>query len=106
NRIAKLVAEMGFRGVLTEGWEPALNNRSAAFVYRAIPGSVSENGEPPAVLARPIYLLLRNHRLSDAISYRFADARSQDFPLSEEKFSTLVSQIGGRLCNLFMDFET
>jgi alpha-amylase len=103
NRIAGLVSEMGFRGILSEGWEPALNNRSAAFIYRAIPQT---DGTGPAAPARPLYLLVRNHRLSDAISYRFADARSPEFPLSEEKFSTLVSQIGGRLCNLFMDYET
>jgi alpha-amylase len=97
NRIAGLAAELGFRGVLAEGWEPALNNRSAAFLYRAGSGGGA---------ARDFYLLLRNHQLSDAIAFRFSDARSPDFPLTDEKFARHVSQIGGRLCNLFMDYET
>jgi alpha-amylase len=95
NDIGGLAGEMGFKGILVEGWEPAMNNRSAAFLYRAA-----------GKAAGPFYLLLRNHRLSDAISYQFADSRSPDFPITEEKFATLVGQIGGRLCNLFMDYET
>ncbi len=95
NKIAALAAELGFRGVLAEGWEPALNNRSAAFMYRAVGAGAKE-----------LYLLLRNHPLSDAISFRFADARSPDFPMTEEKFARHVASIGGRLCNLFMDYET
>jgi len=105
NRVAALAAGLGFRGVLAEGWEAALNNRSAAFIYRAVQAGGGEPGGG-AVPKDPVYLLLRNHRLSDAIAYQFADTRSPEFPLTEEKFVTLVSQIGGRLCNLFMDFET
>jgi alpha-amylase len=111
NRIAALAADLGFKGILAEGWEPALNNRSAAFVYRAIlagGGRSAERREEEdgAVANQPLHLLLRNHRLSDAIAYRFADQRSPEYPLTVEKFATLVSQIGGRLCNLFMDCET
>jgi len=101
NRIAGLAAELGFRGVLAEGWEPALNNRSAAFMYRAVG---AEGGEEAH--GRELYLMLRNHQLSDAISFRFADRQSADFPMTDEKFARQVSQIGGRLCNLFMDYET
>jgi alpha-amylase len=90
--VALLAAELGFTGVLTEGWEPVLNNRSAAFVYRAAKA--------------PVSLLLRNHRLSDDIAFRFSDPRSPDFPLTDEKFVHLVDQIGGQICNLFMDYET
>lgn len=97
NKIAGLAKDMGFRGVLAEGWEPALNNRSAAFMYRAGSGVGA---------VRDFYLLLRNHQLSDAVAFRFSDARSPDFPLTDEKFARHVSQIGGRLCNLFMDYET
>ncbi len=101
NRVAGLAAELGFTGVLAEGWEPVLNNRSTAFIYRAaVPQEFANLSTPPPLL------LLRNHRLSDAIAYRFTDTRSPDFPLTDEKFANLVSQIGGRLCNLFMDYET
>ena len=116
NRIAALAADLGFRGILAEGWEPALNNRSAAFIYRTMggralddragPGSQGESDAEGGEPERMLYLLLRNHRLSDAISYRFADPRAPEYPLREDKFAALVSQIGGRLCNLFMDYET
>ncbi|HUO08487.1 MAG TPA: glycoside hydrolase family 57 protein [Phycisphaerae bacterium] len=93
--IAKLAAEMGFTGILAEGWEPVLNNRSSAFMYRA-----------HTVGGAPVSLLLRNHHLSDAIAFHFNDPASTDFPLTDEKFAHLVEQIGGQLCNLFMDAET
>lgn len=114
NRVARLAGEMGFRGILAEGWEPALNNRSSAFVYRAIrEGGKSQGvaestggGEEGEREAGPLYLLLRNHHLSDAIAFRFADSQAPDFPLTEDKFAQRVGRIGGRLCNLFMDCET
>jgi alpha-amylase len=101
NHIGELAGKMGFQGILAEGWEPVLNKRSASFVYRGKHegSAAANNGTMPL-------LLLRNHRLSDAISFQFADAGSPEFPLTEEKFALLVSQIGGRLCNLFMDYET
>ncbi len=92
NAVAKLAADLGFTGILAEGWDPILDHRSAAFPYRA--------------MNSPITLLLRNYLLSDAIAFRFSDPRSADFPLTEEKFGVMVSQIGGQLCNLFMDYET
>jgi alpha-amylase len=102
NKVASLASELGFRGVLAEGWEPALNNRSAAFMYRAVPAATAgEEG-----VNRDLYLLLRNHQLSDEIAFRFADKRSSEYPMTGEKFARHVSQIGGRLCNLFMDYET
>jgi len=92
NAIAEQAAALGFTGILAEGWEPVLDHRSAAFAYRAA--------------GAPITLMLRNYHLSDAIAFRFSDPRSPDFPLTDEKFAGMVSQIGGQLCNLFMDYET
>jgi alpha-amylase len=110
NRIARMVAEMGFRGILAEGWEPALNNRSASFIYRAVCAGGDGAGEGGAAARKSDVtvpsLFLRNHRLSDEIAFRFSDASSPEYPMTDAKFATLVSQIGGRLCNLFMDCET
>jgi alpha-amylase len=112
NDIAALAASCGFKAILAEGWEPVLNKRSASFIYRA-----AGKGETP----RPL-LLLRNHQLTDMIAYRFVlpnqEATGSKPPtstpapapvrrtLSAETFSQQVAQIGGRLCNLFMDYET
>jgi alpha-amylase len=114
NEIGALAVKLGFQGVMAEGWEQVLNNRSAAFVYRATPprghGSAGQGagtgGHPRDTNTTPAMLLLRNYRLSDAIAFRFADPSSPDFPMTDEKFAQQVSQIGGRICNLFMDYET
>ncbi len=95
---------LGFKAVLAEGWDPVLNNRSAAFLYHAVEAPPGKGDDSPA--AKPVVLLLRNHRLSDAIAYQFSNPKAPDYPLTDEKFALLVSQIGGRLCNLFMDYET
>jgi alpha-amylase len=101
NEIGAQAVKAGFTGLLAEGWEPVLNNRSAAFIYRGVLPKMEgeEGGKPPL-------LVLRNHRLSDAIAYQFTNPRSPEFPLTDEKFLHLVQQIGGRFCNLFMDYET
>lgn len=106
NQVAALAAEAGFDTILAEGWDPVLNNRSAAFLYRAVPAP--PQGSPlnaSGDRAAPV-LLLRNYRLSDAIAFRFADPRASDFPLTVERFAQMVEQIGGQWCNLFMDCET
>lgn len=90
--IAAMAKEMGFAGILAEGWEEILKNRSAAFLYQA--GKTD------------LGLLLRNYRLSDTIAFRFSNRSAPEYPVTAEKFATLVDQIGGQLCNLFMDSET
>ena len=73
-------------------------------------GAGAEQPQPRRFFTAPretdLMLLLRNHHLSDAIAFRFSDPNSADFPLNVDKFSHAVSQIGGQLCNLFMDYET
>ena len=44
--------------------------------------------------------------MSDQIAFRFSDPRSPDFPVTPEKIAAQISNIGGYLCNLFMDLET
>lgn len=95
NDLAHFVSHMGYDAIVTEGADHVLGHRSPNFVYR-----------PPH--APRLKLLLRNHRLSDDITFRFSNRAWEQYPLTAEKFSRWVNQIQGNgvLCNLFMDYET
>lgn len=95
NRIAALVEEMGFSGILAEGADHVLGWRSPAFVYRP---------KGTTTLA----LLLKHYRLSDDIAFRFSNRDWPEWPLTAPKFARWVDQVNGNgnLVNLFMDYET
>lgn len=95
NDVAKVVEEMGFDGILTEGADRVLGYRSPTFVYN------------PPTCSR-LKLLMKNYRLSDDIAFRFSNRGWAEWPLTTEKFAGWVDQINGNgyVCNLFMDYET
>ena len=95
NDLALYVSHLGFQGMLAEGVDQILGSRSNAVLYR-----------PPG--ASRLKVLLRNHQLSDAISFRFSNKSWEHYPLTVGKFLGFVKKIGGndQLCNLFMDYET
>jgi alpha-amylase len=92
NRIAKKVAEMGYKGIITEGSEQILGWRSPNFLYKPISCDLS--------------VLLRNYTLSDDVGFRFSARGWKDFPLTAEKYAGWMSHNQGDLVNLFMDYET
>jgi len=96
NDIAQAVSEMGFSGMLAEGWDEILGWRSPNFLYKA-KGS-------------PLKLLVRNYRLSDDIGFRFSNRDWKEWPLTAEKYVGWVNLLNiGDKCqtlNLFMDYET
>lgn len=101
-----------FRGILTEGADQVLQGRSPNRVY------ASPDGLP---------LLLKNYQLSDDIAFRFSDPISPGVKLNAARYAGRIAKLdrseaatddaggnsggvgnseGGRVCNLFMDFET
>ena len=94
NELAEAAHHLGFKAVLAEGADHVLGYRSPDFVYQA----------PSA----PIRVLLKNFRLSDDIAFRFSNRGWAEWPLSVEKFTRWINQVGGSGCtvNLFMDYET
>lgn len=92
DRIASLVREMGFRGVLAEG-VPWINPQVTGNHLVAAPGC----GLP---------LLLRNATLSDDLAFRFSDRTWSEYPLTPEKLIGWIDRFPGDLINLFMDYET
>jgi len=95
NDVARVVDDMGFSAILTEGADHILGYRSPNFPYN-----------PPN--CPNLRMLMKNYRLSDDIAFRFGDAKWAEYPLTVEKFANWVDQINGNgyLCNLFMDYET
>lgn len=94
NEIAKQVAKLGFKGMLTEAVERYLGGRPKTQVYR----SVGKEGLP---------LLLKHAEFADDIAFRFSDKNWPEYPLTVEKYlGWLSSYYDEEIINLFMDFET
>jgi alpha-amylase len=95
NDVAKVVEDMGFDAILTEGADHILGYRSPNFIYN-----------PPN--CGNLRMLMKNYRLSDDVAFRFSNRGWSEWPLTAEKFTNWVDQINGNgyVCNLFMDYET
>jgi len=92
NRIARKVADLGYKGILTEGAEKILGWRSPNFVYKAVNANLK--------------VLLRNYKLSDDVGFRFSARNWPGFPLTADKYANWMSNSYGDVINLFMDYET
>ena len=53
-----------------------------------------------------IKTLLRNHRLTDDIAFRFSNTSWKHYPLTPKKFLKFLGKEKGDCVNLFMDYET
>jgi alpha-amylase len=94
NDLARWADQAGYKGILTEGWDPVLEWRSPNYVYR--PTGTDQ-----------IRLLMKNYRLSDDIAFRFGDHDWKEWPLTADKFTHWMSEDKDATnFDLFMDYET
>ncbi len=93
DELGKLIEEMGYKAVLTEGADHILGWQSPQYLYHAAG-------------TKNLKLLLKNYRLSDDIAFRFGNQGWNEYPLTSEKFAHWVSETQGDIVNLFMDYET
>ena len=95
NDLARTVEDMGFEAVLAEGADHLLGWRSPNYMYQP-------------VNCHKIRLLLRNHRLSDDIAFRFSDQSWAGFPLTADTYAAWLHSLDNQseVINLFMDYET
>lgn len=93
--IGEMVAEMGFKTLLTEGAKHILGWKSPNYIYRN-------------VINPDLKILLRNFRLSDDIAFRFSEKSWSEWPLTAEKFVHWLNVVDAKqeVVNLFMDYET
>jgi alpha-amylase len=95
NELAAYIEHKGYKGILCEGVDRLLGERTPNFLYKA----------PNAT---KIKSLLKNYRLSDDIAFRFSDKNWVEFPLTADKFAYWTHLLEGKadVINLFMDYET
>jgi alpha-amylase len=95
DEIGEMVAEMGFKAMLTEGAKHVLGWKSPNFLYC--------NVNNPR-----LKLLLKNFKLSDDIAFRFSNTRWPEYPLTADKYVGWLNKIEEKeeVINLFMDYET
>jgi len=95
DEIGAMVADMGFKAMLTEGAKHILGWKSSNYLYN--------NAINPK-----LRLLLKNFRLSDDIAFRFSNHGWSEWPLTAEKYVSWLKKIEPRdeIVNLFMDYET
>ena len=93
--IGEMVAEMGFKTILTEGAKHILGWKSPNFMYC--------NAINPK-----LKVLLKNFMLSDDIAFRFSQQSWDGWPLTTEKYVDWLNQVdpAQETINLFMDYET
>lgn len=95
DEIGEVIAEMGYKAILTEGPHHILNWRSPNYLYR--------NAINPSLT-----ILLNNDMLSNDIAHRFSDSHWSGWPLTAQKFVSWLSKLPEkeRIVNLFMNYET
>jgi alpha-amylase len=93
NTIAKIVEDMGYRGIYTEGVEKMLGEKSPNFIY-------TPKG------SKKIRLLLRNYKLTDDVGFRFSARWWPEWPLTAPKYANWLAKTKGEIINIFPDYET
>ncbi|MCA0427673.1 MAG: glycoside hydrolase family 57 protein [Bacteroidetes bacterium] len=94
NELAAFVEGMGYKGIICEGVDRLLGDRSPNQLYKAPNAGIKS--------------LLKNYRMSDDIAFRFSDRNWSEWPLTADRFANWVHQLAGHgeTINLFMDYET
>lgn len=95
NKIAQHVAQLGYKGILAEGSEKALQKGSPNYIY----ASTHTN---------PIKVLTKNYQLSDDVAFRFSDKGWAEYPLTAARYANRIHRFAEEadVINLFMDYET
>lgn len=96
NEIGRMVAEMGYNGIITESVDRYMDWKSPNHLY-----AVHDHPETG--------LLLKNYKLSDDIAFRFSNVHWEQYPLHAHTFIDWVKQLhiqNSEIVNLFMDYET
>ena len=93
NTIAKVVEDMGYQGIYTEGVEKILGEKSPNFIY-------TPKG------TKKIRVLLRNYKLTDDVGFRFSARWWPEWPLTAPKYAEWLATTKGEVINIFPDYET
>lgn len=91
DEIGSVVADMGFKGILTEGAKHILGWKSPHYLYHS---AMNPN----------LKILLRDYKLSDDISLRFSNRAWQSYPLMSGKYIDWIASMPEeeQVINIFM----
>lgn len=94
DEIGAVVADMGFKGMLTEGAKHILGWKSPHYLYHC-------NMNPN------LKLLLRDYKLSDDISLRFSNSEWSDYPLFADTYIGWIDELPQeeQIINIFMELS-
>ncbi|HVW66882.1 MAG TPA: glycoside hydrolase family 57 protein [Candidatus Peribacteraceae bacterium] len=113
NEIAQITRMMGFKGIIAEGADHLLRNRTPNVPYEPPRFRLAPDKEKAIRANRPlpmrsdeVHILLKNYRLSDDIAFRFSDRNWAAFPLFADTYAEWLGSNQGHSINLFMDYET
>lgn len=94
DEIGTMVADMGFKAMMTEGARHILGWKSPNFLY--------VNAINPR-----LKVLMRNFKLSDDLGFRFSNKGWNEYPLTAEKYVGWINALEkDEICNIFLDYET
>jgi alpha-amylase len=93
NAIARMVENLGYKGIFTEGVERILHEKSPNYLY-------TPKG------SRKIRVFLRNYKLTDDIGFRFSARWWSEYPLTADKYARWLASTEGDCINIFPDYET
>ena len=94
NEIGSIIADMGFKGILTEGAKHVLGWKSAHYLYHC---AYNQN----------LKVLLRDFKLSDDISLRFNNSEWNEYPLFADKYIGWIADMPEeeQVINIFMELS-
>ena len=94
NEIGAIIADMGFKGILTEGAKHVLGWKSAHYLYHC---AYNQN----------LKVLLRDFKLSDDISLRFNNSEWSEYPLFADKYIGWIADMPEeeQVINIFMELS-
>lgn len=113
NEIAEFVRQMGYQGMLAEGWDEHMQIKNPNHLRIAKNILLNEKdfkiAQKHAIskkIPEHLPVLLKNYKLSDDIAFRFSNHSWNEHPLFIEKFAHWLEKAEGETINLFMDYET
>ncbi len=91
DEIGAMVADMGFKGILTEGAKHILGWKSPHYLYHCC-------------MNPDLKILLRDYKLSDDLSLRFANPSWKSYPLMSDTYADWIAELPEeeKVINIFM----
>jgi alpha-amylase len=113
NDVGEFIRQMGFDGMVCEGWDHYLHGSSPYSVRSTVKGDIhpedsriAQDNAISKTAKETLPLLLKSYQLSDDLAFRFGNKGWPEWPMTTDKYAQWLDDIYGETINLFMDYET